>query len=127
MQAVLHTPVTSDDGDGGALGRWLTGASESLARFRGGHPVGEHAGAAGASEVDRLAMVNVAVQLDRLARHPGVATAVEEGRVRLVGLFFDIGTARMSVLDGDRFVPASTDRVGAGSASAPAVRRLSAP
>jgi carbonic anhydrase len=72
-------------------------------------------------------MGNVAVQLDRLGRHPGVAAAVAEGRVRLVGLFLDIATARMSVLDGDRFVPASTDRVGAGSASAPAVRRLSAP
>ncbi|MCD2196427.1 bifunctional SulP family inorganic anion transporter/carbonic anhydrase [Actinomycetospora endophytica] len=113
MQAVLR----SDGGFDGALGRWLEGASESLSRFRSGHPVGEHAGAAVASEVDRLAMVNVAVQLDRLARHPGVATAVEEGRVRLVGLFFDIATARMSVLDGDRFVPASTDRLGAGTRS----------
>jgi carbonic anhydrase len=117
MQAVLRASETPDDANGGALGRWLTGASESLSRFRGGHPVGGHAGAAGASEADRLAMVNVAVQLDRLARHPGVAPAVEQGRVRLVGLFFDIATARMSVLDGDRFVPASTDRLGAGTRS----------
>jgi carbonic anhydrase len=129
MQAVLRSATTSDactSGEGssehgeGALGRWLAGASESLARFRGGHPVGEAARAAGASDVDRLAMVNVAVQLDRLARHPGVAAAVEDGRVRLIGLFLDIATARMSVLDGDRFVPASTDRLGAGSASTPA-------
>ena len=61
-------------------------------------------------------MVNVAVQLDRLARHPDVAVALAEGRVRLVGLFFDIPSARMSVLEGDRFVPASTDRLGSGSA-----------
>jgi carbonic anhydrase len=120
MQTVQRASATSDGGnggDGGALGRWLTGAAESLSRFRGGHPVGERAGAAGASDVDRLAMVNVAVQLDRLARHPGVADAVAQGRVRLVGLFFDIATARMSVLDGDRFVPASTDRLGAGTRS----------
>lgn len=68
MQAVLREGVPGDDG---ALGRWLGGAAESLSRFRGGHPVGERADAAGASEVDRLAMVNVAVQLDRLARHRG--------------------------------------------------------
>ena len=63
-------------------------------------------------------MVNVAVQLDRLARHPGVAAALASGRVRLVGLFFDIPSARMSVLEGDRFVPASPDAVGSGSAPA---------
>jgi carbonic anhydrase len=101
MQAVLGSA-----GGDGALGRWLGGASESLARFRSGHPVGEHARAEGASEVDRLAMVNVAVTLDRLARHPAVAAALAADRVRLVGLFFDIPSARMSVLDGDRFVPA---------------------
>jgi carbonic anhydrase len=115
MQAVLRRGASVPDG-AGALERWLSAASESLARFRGGHPVGEQARRAGAGEVDALAMVNVAVQLDRLARHPDVAVALAEGRVRLVGLFFDIPSARMSVLEGDRFVPASTDRLGSGSA-----------
>ena len=54
MQAVLR----SDGGLDGALGRWLEGATESRSRFRGGHPVGERAGAAGASDVDRLAMAS---------------------------------------------------------------------
>ncbi|NMO93282.1 SulP family inorganic anion transporter [Actinomycetospora sp. TBRC 11914] len=117
VQAVLRGAGPSGtgfpgDGAGGALGRWLGGASESLARFRAGHPVGEQARREGLDEVDGLAMVNVAVQLDRLARHPDVAAALAEGRVRLVGLFFDIPTARMSVLEGDRFVPASTERLG---------------
>ncbi len=31
----------------------------------------------------------------------------------------DIGSARMSVLDGDRFVPASTDRLVAGASAYP--------
>ncbi|MEJ2871651.1 bifunctional SulP family inorganic anion transporter/carbonic anhydrase [Actinomycetospora sp. OC33-EN08] len=115
MQAVSRE-VDADT----SLGRWLGGAAESTSRNRGGHPVGEHARAGGWGDVDQLAMVNVAVQLDRLARHPGVAAAVDEGRVRLVGLFFDIATARMYVLDGDRFVPASTDRLGAGASSTPA-------
>jgi carbonic anhydrase len=48
-----------------------------------------------------------------------VARALDEGRVRLVGLYFDIGTARMSVLEGDRFAPASRDRLGAGAAGTP--------
>ena len=110
MQAVVR-----ESGGDGPLGRWLSGAAESRSRWTAKHPVGEHARAAGASDVDQLAMVNVAVQLDRLARHPGVAKAVDEGRVRLVGLFLDIASARMSVLEGDRFVAASTDRLGAGA------------
>ncbi|WP_433798356.1 SulP family inorganic anion transporter [Actinomycetospora sp. CA-084318] len=112
MQAV-NREVTGDS----ALGRWLGGAAESRSRWAAKHPVGEYARTGGWGDVDQLAMVNVAVQLDRLARHPGVATAVDEGRVRLVGLFFDIPTARMLVLDGDRFVPASTDRLGAGASA----------
>jgi carbonic anhydrase len=112
MQAVLRSGGQAE----GALGRWLAAASESLARCRDGHPVGRWATASGADAVDRLAMVNVAVQLDRLARHPRVAAALASGRVRLVGLFFDIPTARMSVLEGDRFAPASPDRIGSGSA-----------
>ncbi|MCD2190062.1 SulP family inorganic anion transporter [Actinomycetospora soli] len=112
MQAV-NREVAGDS----ALGRWLAGATESKSRWAAKHPVGEHARAGGWGDVDQLAMVNVAVQLDRLARHPGVASAVSEGRVRLVGLFFDIPTARMLVLDGDRFVPASTDRLGAGASA----------
>jgi carbonic anhydrase len=103
----------------GVLGRWLDGAGESVSRWDDGHPVGREAAARGASDVDQLAMVNVAVQLERLARHPAVARALAEGRVRLVGLFFDIATARMSVLEDDRFVPASRDRLGAGAAGAP--------
>jgi carbonic anhydrase len=109
--------VTRDGIPDSALGRWLAGATESRSRWAAKHPVGEHARSGGWGDVDQLAMVNVAVQLDRLARHPGVATAVAEGRVRLVGLFFDIPTARMFVLDGERFVPASTDRLGAGASA----------
>ncbi|GAA4806115.1 SulP family inorganic anion transporter [Actinomycetospora chlora] len=113
------TAALRGTGGDGALGRWLDGAGESVARWRAGHPVATVAAARGGSDVDQLAMVNVAVQLDRLARHPAVARALDEGRVRLVGLYFDIATARMSVLEGDRFVPASRDRLGAGAAATP--------
>lgn len=113
------TAALRGTGGDGVFGRWLDGAGESLARWRSGHVVATEAAARGASDVDQLAMVNVAVQLERLAQHPAVARALAEGRVRLVGLYFDIATARMSVLDGERFVPASRDRLGAGAAGTP--------
>jgi carbonic anhydrase len=50
---------------------------------------------AGYGAVDQLAMVNVAVQLDRLERHPGLQESLKAGRVHAVGLFYDISTARV--------------------------------
>jgi MFS superfamily sulfate permease-like transporter len=44
--------------------------------LRNGHPVGEAARNAGFNEVDQLDMVNVAVQLQNLQRHPMVGPAV---------------------------------------------------
>jgi carbonic anhydrase len=54
-------------------------------------------------------MVNVTVQAAALAELPAVRTAVEEGRLQVMGLFFDIGRARLSMLDVEqnRFVPLS--------------------
>jgi carbonic anhydrase len=40
-------------------------------------------------------MVNVAVQLDRLQRHPGLQEPLGSGRVHVAGLFYDISTARV--------------------------------
>ena len=85
-----------DHGDpDGALGDWLRAGAPSLDAFHDGHPVGRSALANGFAEVDALAMVNVALQLDVL-RAQGV-------RTDLLGLFFDIPTARVLVLDGDEF------------------------
>jgi carbonic anhydrase len=78
---------------GDPLGDWLASGAPSLEALRGGHPVGRAALAAGYGEVDALAMVNVAQQLAALRAH-GVDAA-------LVGLFFDIPTARVLVLDED--------------------------
>ncbi|MHA6622033.1 SulP family inorganic anion transporter [Pseudonocardia sp. DLS-67] len=78
---------------GDPLGDWLASAAGSLEALRAGHPVGRAALAAGHGEVDALAMVNVAEQLAAL-RERGVDAA-------LVGLFFDIPTARVLVLDED--------------------------
>lgn len=83
----------------GPLGHWLSAGLPSLHAYRGGHAVGEAAVADGRSEIDALAMVNVAVQLDVLRSHGASA--------ELMGLFFDIPTARVLVFDGAsaRFLP----------------------
>jgi carbonic anhydrase len=77
----------------GALNDWLRAGLPSLEALRAGHPVGLAARTAGFGEAEALAMVNVAVQLDVL-RAQGVDA-------ELMGLFFDIPTARVLVLDHD--------------------------
>jgi carbonic anhydrase len=101
MAGLLAGRADSDD----SLGRWLQAGLPSLRALHDGHAVacGE------ADEVDRLSMVNVTVQAAALAELPVVRTAVEEGRLQVMGLFFDIGRARLSMLDVEqnRFVPLS--------------------
>jgi len=88
-------------GGRGALTDWLAAGAPSLHAFHGGHPVGQAALAAGYSDVDALAMVNVALQLDALrGRNPGQGGINPD--VEAMGLFFDIPTARVLVLDHDR-------------------------
>ncbi|OZG29861.1 carbonic anhydrase [Williamsia sp. 1138] len=81
--------------DSGPVASWLQNAQPSLAAFRAGHPAGLSAAQAGFDEVDQLGIVNVALQLQTLQRHPVVGRAVADGRMRVAGLFFDITTARM--------------------------------
>ncbi len=76
---------------GDPLGDWLASGASSLEELRAGHPVGQAALGAGYGEVEALAMVNVAEQLAAL-REQGIDAA-------LLGLFFDIPTARVLVLD----------------------------
>ena len=93
MTALWADPDAS--GERGAIDVWLDHARPSLAAFRDGHPVQAAAADAGFGAVDQLAMVNVAVQLDRLRRHPGLQEALQAGRVHVAGLFYDIATARV--------------------------------
>ncbi|MGQ4597751.1 SulP family inorganic anion transporter [Nocardia sp. R6R-6] len=74
---------------------WLTHAQPSLERFHAGHPVAVAAQEAGFGAVDQLGMVNVAVQLEMLERHPAVRKAVAERDVTVSGLFFDIASAQV--------------------------------
>jgi carbonic anhydrase len=84
--------------------------------MRKGHPVGVAAAEEGRDEVDRLAMVNVALQVEVLNAHPAVRDAVATGRVQVAGLFLDIRTARLLLLDpvAARFVPVPDERLPGG-------------
>ena len=90
----LHAGAGTD-----SVGQWLHWARPSLDAWLMGHPLGEQAARDGWSEVDQLAMVNVAVQLDALRTLPSVAEALAENKVRLVGLFYDLRTGTMHMLD----------------------------
>jgi len=82
-----------------AVGRWLDHALESLVDYQNQHPARASAEQHGFNAVDQLAIVNVAVQVQRLNRHPALVQALNAGRVRVVGAFFDIGSAHVYEID----------------------------
>lgn len=94
MQALLATdPSAEHNGGGQPVGEWLGGMRESRLALAGDHPAGRDAADAGYREVDQLAVVNVAVQLETLADHPRLRRRVQDGSLSLVGLFYDLSTA----------------------------------
>ncbi|WP_028476636.1 solute carrier family 23 protein [Nocardia sp. CNY236] len=86
--------LSCEDGVPG-MDAWLSHARPSVESFRAGHPVAVAAREAGFGAVDQLAMVNVAVQLETLQRHPAVLQAITDRGVTVSGLFFDIASARV--------------------------------
>ncbi|MCF6387900.1 bifunctional SulP family inorganic anion transporter/carbonic anhydrase [Mycobacterium sp. MBM] len=89
------------DSADGSMGRWLNHGADSLAAFRAYHPVAEAAANAGFTGADQLSVVNVAVQIDAACRHPQVAARLADGSVSIVGLFLDLATARLYLVDSD--------------------------
>jgi carbonic anhydrase len=81
------------------MGRWLDNARESLVAYQDHHPARASAEACGFNEVDQLGLVNVAVQAQRLTRHPILAAAVASGALQVIAMFFDISTARVYEVD----------------------------
>jgi carbonic anhydrase len=85
MKALLNG--TSEPGS--RLHSWLRNAASSLARVDG------------TGDVERLAVANVVQQLDNLRTYPSVRRAEERGRLRLVGMYFDLTQARVYLVDPD--------------------------
>ncbi|WP_312858089.1 bifunctional SulP family inorganic anion transporter/carbonic anhydrase [Pseudonocardia pini] len=86
MNAVLN-----GRGARGPLDDWLRNGEPTVRAWVQGHPAGRAASRDGFGQADCLAMVNVALQLDRL-RDMGV-------RAELMGLFYDIRSASVLVYD----------------------------
>ncbi|WP_431896308.1 SulP family inorganic anion transporter [Nonomuraea sp. bgisy101] len=75
------------------LRRWLRHGNHSLARFIQSDSDGSDTG-----PLDRLCRVNVMQQLENLRTHRKVAEQVAAGSLELVGLYFDIPSARVHIL-----------------------------
>jgi len=91
------------DRGAGPLASWLRAARASLRRWEEDERTApdERFGT-----LERLAQANVRQQLEHLAGYPPVALALAEGRIQLIGMFFDIGTAEVYVADDEgRFAP----------------------
>ncbi len=94
MQAVLDNDAALADRP---IGRWLKYAKDSLAAYRDDHPARVSSTSNGLrfDELDQLSIVNVAVQVERLTRHPLLAPLVATGQLRVVGIFFDFATVHV--------------------------------
>lgn len=79
------------------LRRWLANGRSSVDRYTQ-RPAPTLSGYA-PPPVERLCLANVLQQLDNLLGHPVVHRAVEDGQLRLFGLYFDLATAQMYVHD----------------------------
>jgi carbonic anhydrase len=76
------------------LATWLENGHPALEAFDGGrHPVARAAASAGFGPVDQLSMVNVALQVETLSRHPLVEKPHRRGGLDVFGVFYDIPTA----------------------------------
>jgi carbonic anhydrase len=94
MKALL----TGAPDDSPALGSWLRHAESSLVRAEENPPVTLD-GALPVAEHDRLALHNVLEQLDRLREYPAVAAAEARGELDVVGMYFDVGDAKIYLYD----------------------------
>jgi carbonic anhydrase len=104
MKAVQAGPWDEPSGTGNSrdvLDVWIDHARGSYEELRAGHPVARAAAAAGYNDLDQLGMVNVAVQITKLKNHPLLKSAVREGSIHLTGLFYDISTARVVLINHD--------------------------
>jgi carbonic anhydrase len=84
---------------GAGFDAWLNHARPSYRELLTEHPVALAAAAAGYGRQDQLAMVNVAVQLGKLESHPAVGPALANDSVQATGLFYDIATARVLLVE----------------------------
>jgi carbonic anhydrase len=93
MNALLGGKVSRSAGER-HLSAWLANGDPALEAFdNGNHPIARAAATAGFGAVDQLSMVNVALQIETLTRHPLVEDAHRRGVLDVIGVFYDIPSA----------------------------------
>lgn len=75
------------------LSRWLKHGNHSLARFLAEEPAGDE------PPLTRLCKINVMQQLDNLLTYPWLQERVASGKIELVGLYLDLQSATVEILD----------------------------
>jgi carbonic anhydrase len=75
------------------LSRWLKHGNHSLARFLAEEPAGDE------PPLTRLCKINVMQQLDNLLTYPWLRERVASGEIELVGLYLDLQSATVEILD----------------------------
>jgi carbonic anhydrase len=93
MQSLLRGAHRREGQAGTPLTRWLRHGQDSLQRVRHA-PARIRGSALSEDPLERLCLTNVAQQLDNLRAHASVRRAVDSGRLRLTGLYFDFATAQ---------------------------------
>ncbi|NIH87876.1 SulP family inorganic anion transporter [Amycolatopsis granulosa] len=99
--------------DAPGLRSWLAHGEPSLARARTQPPI-RVAGSLPGSAADQLALHNVLQQLDRLREYPAVAAASRCGELDLIGMYFEVGTARVHLYDPESGAFTSAAAAGSG-------------
>jgi carbonic anhydrase len=94
MHALLGGKPPRSEGER-HLSRWLANGRGAVAAFDGGHPVARAAADAGFGPVDQLSMVNVALQVEALTRHPLIEAAYARGDLDVVGVFYDVASGNV--------------------------------
>jgi carbonic anhydrase len=90
---------------GSGLQNWLRHLEPSVRRAVGLPDIVDPATGVRLSPADKLSVANVAVQLENLRSFACVRKAENEGRLELIGLWFDIGVAAARlVLDRDPYL-----------------------
>ncbi|WP_067186190.1 SulP family inorganic anion transporter [Microtetraspora niveoalba] len=110
MVALLgEIPAAPAEFDSGfpALRGWLRHGRHTLARFVASESTEDDAG-----PLDRLCRVNVIQQLENLRSHPRLDALLRSGELELSGLYFDIGSASVHLLQQERFTPVPALRTG---------------
>lgn len=88
---------------------WLTHAAPSMNGYKNGQDDVQFA--PDLPEADKLSQINVVTQFENLLTYPAVREGIEAGNLHLVGMWFDIGNAQLSMYhtDSKRFVPIAED------------------